>query len=50
MLSERARRLGSAALIAGGTAWAVAWFAMTLADDDGLWRALLYPALALVAG
>lgn len=49
MLTERARRLASAALIVGGVVWAVAWFATTLVDDDGLWRALLYPALVLVA-
>jgi len=49
MLSDRARRLGSAALIAGGIAWAVAWFAIVVADAEGIWRALLYPTLALVA-
>jgi hypothetical protein len=49
MLSERARRLASAALILGGALWAVAWFATTLAEDDGPWRALVNPALLLVA-
>lgn len=50
MLSERARRLASGALILGGIAWAVAWFAVALADDEGPWRALVNPALLLVAG
>jgi hypothetical protein len=49
MLSERARRLAAAALIVGGIVWAVAWFAATLADDEGPWRALVNPALVLVA-
>lgn len=49
MLSERARRLGAAALILGGTTWAVAWFAAALAEDEGPWRALVNPALVLVA-
>ena len=50
MLSERARRLGAAALIAGGIVWAVAWFAIVVADAEGLWRAVLYPATSASAG
>ncbi|HVM17341.1 MAG TPA: hypothetical protein VM290_07160 [Gaiellaceae bacterium] len=49
MLSERARRLGSTALILGGVAWAVVWFAAPLVEDEGPWRAALNPALVLVA-
>jgi hypothetical protein len=49
MLSERARRLASGALILGGIVWAVAWFAVALAEDDGPWRAAVNPALLLVA-
>jgi hypothetical protein len=49
VLSERARRLGSTALILGGVAWAVVWFAAPLVEDEGPWRAALNPALVLVA-
>jgi hypothetical protein len=57
MLSERARRLASIALIAGGIVWAVSWFMVVFAEDEvlglseGAWRALLNPALvALMFG
>jgi hypothetical protein len=49
MLTERARRLASIALIAGGIGWAVAWFGADLAADEGVWRALLNPALVVLA-
>ena len=49
MLTDRARRLAGLALIVGGATWAVAWFAARPVDDGGVWRALLYAAVVLVA-
>ena len=54
-MSERARRWGSIALIVGGLVWTVSWFMSGLRDDavlgleEGRWRALLNPALVLLA-
>ncbi|HWH05989.1 MAG TPA: hypothetical protein VNT23_06105 [Gaiellaceae bacterium] len=50
------RRLGAAALIAGGLVWAAAWFLQALAGEEGTalgvgpdgWRAALFPALVLL--
>jgi hypothetical protein len=55
-VSERARRWGSIALIVGGLVWTISWFMSGLRDDavlgleEGRWRALLNPALVLLAG
>jgi hypothetical protein len=56
-VSATGSRRSALALIVGGLIWTVSWFMVALADDgtalglgEGEWRALLNPALVLIAG